>query len=110
MSMPSLLDDLAWTAEMPDCFGANATLTSVQKTGERAYHVTIDGHDNGGSGCHAWYTNKFEGTVIVDELGAIVRADFNGTEAVVADPTPTCRDLVGTKRLSAHLRRSCKQK
>ena len=108
VSTPPLLDALTWTAEMPDCFGANAVITKVTSVDDHTFRVAIDGHDNGGSGCHAWFTSHFEGTVVVDPYGAIVRADFTGTQTTAADDTPACRALVGTKRLQAHVHRACK--
>jgi hypothetical protein len=106
-ALPPLLGAFAWTAELPACFGANAVVTKVQTIDEHTFQVTIEGYDNGGMGCHARFTTRFDGKVVVDENAALVRADFSGTETTVADDKPSCRGMNGMKRVAAHVRRSC---
>ena len=106
-----LIHRFAFIAEMPSCFGANAEVSEVRKVRENApnvtYHVKIEGHDNGGHGCHAYYQTTFEGDIVVDEMGALVRGDFKGTELVSADNRVDCQKIAGVTRSSVRLRRSC---
>lgn len=104
---------MAWLAELPDCFGANATITAMRASkrpadGAAAYDVTIESHDHGGMECHAAYLRSFTGEVVVDERGALVRATFAGAETVHADPIPSCHALARQAPLVVSAARSCR--
>ena len=78
---------------MPDCFGANAIITQARAIDDHTFAVTIDGHDNGGHGCHAGFMAHFEGRVIIDGTHQELTPRFVTTSLALANQRTSDRRI-----------------